>query len=170
MEEIHPSLIFMSDFYFGPARPLTPKPLTGSAQQRGSPRVSRARLPAAGHGCPSSHGGMEPSWEQPPLPQSWLDHDVPFLLSRSKGERSIVSQFVKPKSFNSTLSLKDAAFYMKIRASKKKKSKNLPAMSINFVPMLAISTAQGCCKRLLKKVSFVVCLHTQYVFPSHPTH
>lgn len=88
--------------------------------QRGSPRVSRARLPAAGHGCPSSHGGMKPSWEQPPLPQSWLDPDVPFLLSRSKGERSIVSQFVKPKSFNSTLSLKDATFYMKIRASKKK--------------------------------------------------
>lgn len=140
MEEIHPSPIFMSDFYFGPARPLTPKPLAGSAQQaRQHSGGSVGVHGSAGHGCPSSHGGMKPSWEQPPLPQSWLDHDVPFLLSRSKGESSNVSQFVKPKSFNSTLSLKDAAFYMKIRASKA--SKSLPAMSINFVPMLAISTA-----------------------------
>lgn len=159
----------MSDFYFGPARPLTPKPLTGSAQQRGSPRVSRARLPAAGHGCASSHGGMEPSWEQPPLPQSWLDHDVPFLLSRSKGERSIVSQFVKPKSFNSTLSLKDAAFYMKIRASKKKKQK-----FASNVYKLCAHAGDKHCPRLLqaavKESQFCRLLaHSVRIpFPSHP--
>lgn len=64
--------------------------------------------------------GMKSFWEQPPTPRAGLDHEVPFLLSQNEVESSLVSPFVKPESFNSTFSLNDAVFYMKIRASKTK--------------------------------------------------
>lgn len=168
MEEIHPSLIFMLDFYFGSARPPTPKPLTGSAQQaqqRSSGSVGAHG--SAGHGHPSTHRGTKPSWEQPPLPRGGLDYSVPLLLSRSKAESSIVSQSVKPKSFDSTFSIKDAAFYMKITASKNK------LKFASSVYKLCTHAGNKHCLRSWQaagKVGFAICLHAQYIFPSHPGH
>lgn len=123
MEEIHPSPIFMSDSYFDPARPPSPKHSRAVHSKPSSVRVATWEPTGQGHGClPEGRAallrrGHETLLGTAPSPG---DHHVPFLVSRSKVESSTVSQFVKPKSFNSTFSLNDAAFYMKIRASKTK--------------------------------------------------
>lgn len=96
MEETHPSLIFMPDFYFGAARPPP-----GSAQ-RARPRLggSVGVHGSAGHSCPQRgmaalpHAGHEnPPGNVPLSFRAGLGHNVPFLFSRSKIESSIVSQF-----------------------------------------------------------------------------
>lgn len=115
---------------------------------------------AAGNSCPCRgtavlpHTGHQILLGTASYPQSWAGPKVPFLLSQNEVESSLMSPFVKPECFNSTFSLNDVVFYMKIRASKNKYPR--------WQQALPKDTASGCWR---KSVLPFACTVSTYCLP-----